>query len=68
MNPGVAYDVTKETVGSGVVTAVTAYTVGLVGGGLVVSLCTAFAVGAAGKYAWDRAIERVEAKGPPQGS
>lgn len=55
----IAKDTLKETAGAGVATAFSAVVVGIVGGGLVVSLGTAFAAAVAGKYAWDRGFERL---------
>ena len=52
-------DVTKETTGAGVATAVSAVAAGIVGGGLAVSLITAVAVAFGTKYVWDRAMETV---------
>ncbi len=54
------YDTTKQAAGAGVATAVSALAVGAVGGGLALSLGTAFAVAAGTKYAWDRAMEEVD--------
>lgn len=59
-NQELAIDTGKEAVGAGVATAFSAFVAGLVGGGLVVSLGTAFAAAAAGKYAWDYGIELAE--------
>ncbi|MGN7611820.1 magnetosome protein MamC [Magnetococcales bacterium HHB-1] len=61
-----AYDVSKEAVGAGVATAFSAFTAGVVGGGLVISLGTAFAAATAGKYAWDRGMEKLEKKRSPR--
>ncbi|ABK44766.1 hypothetical protein Mmc1_2265 [Magnetococcus marinus MC-1] len=55
-------DTGKEALGAGLATTVSAYAAGVVGGGLVVSLGTAFAVAVAGKYAWDYGMEQMEAK------
>jgi hypothetical protein len=57
-----AIDTGKETVGAGLATAFSAAAAGAVGGGLVVSLGVAVAAGIAGKYAWDRCAEYVEAQ------
>ncbi|MEG3620032.1 magnetosome protein MamC [Magnetovibrio sp. PR-2] len=57
-NEEIVVDTAKEAAGAGVATALSAAAVGVVGGGLVVSLATAFTVAAAGKYAWDRGLER----------
>ena len=56
----IVQDTAKEAAGAGVATAFSAYVVGIIGGGLVISLGTAFAAAAAGKYAWDRGLERLE--------
>ncbi|MDQ6991928.1 MAG: magnetosome protein MamC, partial [Mariprofundus sp.] len=50
-------DTCKEASGAGIATAVSAAAVGVVGGGLVVSVVTAFAAAAAAKYAWDRSMD-----------
>ncbi len=50
-------DTSEEAVGAGVATAFSAFAAGVVGGGLVVSLGTAFTAAALGKYAWDRSVE-----------
>ena len=57
-----ALDTTKETAGAGVATAFSAAVVGAVGGGLVVSVGVALAAGIAGKYAFDRGAEYLEAR------
>ncbi|GAB6053713.1 hypothetical protein JCM17960_25330 [Magnetospira thiophila] len=62
----VAIHTVKEASGAGVATAFSAYTVGLVGGGLAVSLGTAFVAAVAGKYAWDRGVEYLEARAAEQ--
>ncbi|MBF0455396.1 MAG: magnetosome protein MamC [Magnetococcales bacterium] len=59
-NRELAIDTGKETVGAGVATAFSAFTAGVVGGGLALSLGTAFVAAAAGKYAWDYGVEYVE--------
>ncbi len=59
-NSDIAKDTAKEAAGTGAATAFSVYVVGIVGGGLVISLGTAFAAAVAGKYAWDRAMERLE--------
>ncbi|SCA56149.1 conserved exported hypothetical protein [Candidatus Terasakiella magnetica] len=56
----VVVETAKEAAGAGVATAVSAFTVGLVGGGLVVSVGTAFAAAVAGKYVWDRGMDYIE--------
>ena len=61
-NREIAVDTGKEAVGTGVATAFSAFTVGVVGGGLAVTLGTAFAAAAAGKYAWDYGVDYVEAQ------
>jgi hypothetical protein len=61
-NREMAIDTGKETVGAGVATAFSAFAAGTVGGGLVLSLGTAFAAAAAGKYAWDYGVEMVESR------
>ncbi|MBF0383213.1 MAG: magnetosome protein MamC [Magnetococcales bacterium] len=61
-NQEIAIDTGKETVGAGVATAFSAFTAGVVGGGLAVSLGTAFVAAAAGKFAWDYGVEFVEQK------
>lgn len=61
-NREMAIDTGKETVGAGVATAFSAFSAGLVGGGLAISLGTAFIAAAAGKYAWDHGVEIVEAQ------
>jgi hypothetical protein len=61
-NQEIAIDTGKEAVGAGVATAFSALSAGVVGGGLVVSLGTAFAAAAAGKYAWDYGVDFVEEK------
>jgi hypothetical protein len=61
-NRDMAIDTGKETVGAGVATAFSAFSAGVVGGGLVVSLGTAFVAAAAGKFAWDYGVEFVEEK------
>jgi hypothetical protein len=61
-NQDIAIDTGKETVGAGVATAFSAFTAGVVGGGLAVSLGTAFVAAAAGKFAWDYGVEYVEEK------
>ncbi|MBF0176339.1 MAG: magnetosome protein MamC [Magnetococcales bacterium] len=53
-------DTGKEAVGAGIATAFSAFSAGVVGGGLVVSLGTAFIAGAVGKYACDRGMEYLE--------
>nr|CRH04702.1 Magnetosome protein MamC [Candidatus Magnetococcus massalia] len=58
----IVIDTSKEALGAGVATTISAYTVGVVGGGLVLSLGTAFAAAVAGKYAWDYGVEKVEQK------
>ena len=59
-NSDIAKDTAKEAAGTGAATAFSVYVVGIVGGGLVISLGTAFAAAVAGKYAWDRVMERLE--------
>ncbi len=59
-NSDIAKDKVKEAAGAGAATAFSAYVAGIVGGGLVISLGTAFAAAVAGKYAWDRVVERLE--------
>ncbi|MBF0448467.1 MAG: magnetosome protein MamC [Magnetococcales bacterium] len=61
-NQEMAIDTSKEAVGAGVATAFSAFSAGVVGGGLVISLGTAFITAAVGKYAWDRGVEYVEAQ------
>ncbi|WP_135075540.1 magnetosome protein MamC [Terasakiella sp. SH-1] len=56
----VVVDTAKEAAGAGVATAVSAFTVGVVGGGLAVSVGTAFVAAVAGKYVWDRGMEYIE--------
>ncbi len=58
-NQEIAADTLKEAAGAGAATAISAVAVGVVGGGLVVSLGTAFAAAVAGKYAWDQGVERL---------
>ncbi|MBF0252105.1 MAG: magnetosome protein MamC [Alphaproteobacteria bacterium] len=55
----IAIDTAKETAGAGLATAFSAWTVGIVGGGLTVSLGTAFVAAVAGKYAYDKAMEAI---------
>ncbi len=57
-----AVDTTKETAGAGLATAFSAAVVGAVGGGLAVSVGVALAAGIAGKYAFDRGAEYLEAR------
>ncbi|MBF0588334.1 MAG: magnetosome protein MamC [Magnetococcales bacterium] len=57
-----AIDTGEEAVGAGLATALSAYAAGLVGGGLVVSLGTAFTAAAVGKYAWDRGVDYLHDK------
>ena len=57
-----ALDTTKETAGAGLATAFSAAVVGAVGGGLAVSVGVALAAGIAGKYAFDRGAEYLEAR------
>ncbi|OEJ64951.1 magnetosome protein MamC [Magnetovibrio blakemorei] len=57
----IVVDTAKEAAGAGAATALSAVVVGMVGGGLVVSLATAFVAAAAGKYAWDRGVEHFAA-------
>jgi hypothetical protein len=59
-NREMAIDTGKETVGAGVATAFSAFSAGVVGGGLAVSLGTAFVAAAAGKFAWDYGVEMLE--------
>ena len=59
----VAVNTAKEAAGAGVATAFSAFVVGIVGGGLVVSLGTAVAAAVVGKYVWDRGMERLTGKG-----
>jgi hypothetical protein len=61
-NQEIAIDTGKETVGAGVATAFSAFSAGVVGGGLAVSLGTAFVAAAAGKFAWDYGVDFVEEK------
>ncbi|MBF0193739.1 MAG: magnetosome protein MamC [Magnetococcales bacterium] len=61
-NKDMAIDTGKETVGAGVATAFSAFSAGVVGGGLAVSLGTAFVAAVAGKYAWDYGVDFVEEK------
>ncbi|HAT51476.1 MAG: magnetosome protein MamC [Nitrospirae bacterium] len=53
-------DTSKEAAGAGVATAFSAFTAGLVGGGLATSLGTAFIAAVVGKYAWDYTLDRIE--------
>ncbi len=53
-------DTVNKTAWAGVATMFSAYVVGLVGGGLAISLGTAFAAAVAGKYALDWGVERLE--------
>lgn len=55
-------DTSKEAAGAGVATAVSAVAVGVIGGGLILSIGTAVVVAAGSKYAWDRGLEKVEDK------
>jgi hypothetical protein len=48
-----------QAAGAGVATAVSAVAAGLVGGGLILSLGTAFVAATAAKFAWDRGLEGV---------
>lgn len=59
-NAEIAVNTAKEAAGSGAATALGAVAVGVVGGGLVISLGAAFAASVAGKYAWDLAMERID--------
>ena len=59
-NSAIAKDAAKEAAGTGAATAFSAYVAGIVGGGLVLSLGTAFAAAVAGKYVWDRAVDRLD--------
>ena len=59
-NSEIAKEAAKEAAGAGAATVFSAYVVGIVGGGLVISLGTAFAAAVAGKYAWDRVVENLE--------
>ncbi|CCQ73708.1 magnetosome protein MamC [Magnetospira sp. QH-2] len=61
-NKDVALHTVKEASGAGVATAISAYTVGVVGGGLTISLGTAFVAAVAGKYAWDRGMDYLESR------
>ncbi|MBF0359162.1 MAG: magnetosome protein MamC [Magnetococcales bacterium] len=61
-NREIAVDTGKEAVGAGVATAFSAFSAGLVGGGLAVSLGTAFVAAAAGKFAWDYGVDFIEAR------
>ncbi|MBL6992126.1 MAG: magnetosome protein MamC [Bacteriovoracaceae bacterium] len=61
-------DSAEEALGAGVATAFSAVTAGAVGGGLMVSLVTAFAAAACGKYAWDRGVEAVHKRLKIEGS
>jgi len=54
------YDTTKEAAGAGIATAVSAVAVGIVGGGLAISIGTALVVASGAKYAWDRTMEEVD--------
>jgi len=56
---GVLRQTGKEAAGAGVATAVSAAVVGVVGGGLLLSLGTAFASAAVAKYAWDRSVRQI---------
>jgi len=60
------YDTGKEGMGAGVATAISALSVGVVGGGLAVSLGTAFVAAVGAKFVWDRAVERVESLSPKE--
>ncbi len=53
-------DTVNKTAWAGVATMFSAYAVGLVGGGVAISLGTAFAAAVAGMYAVDWGIERLE--------
>jgi hypothetical protein len=57
-----SYAVSKEAAGAGVATAFSAFSAGVVGGGLAVSLVTAFGAATVGKYAWDYGVEALESK------
>jgi hypothetical protein len=59
-NSDMAKDTAKEAAGAGAATALGIYAAGIVGGGLVLSLGTAFAAAVVGKYTWDRLTERLE--------
>jgi hypothetical protein len=61
-NREIAIDTGKEAVGAGVATAFSAFSAGVVGGGLAISLGTAFVTAAAGKFAWDYGVDFVEAR------
>ncbi|MEE9545619.1 MAG: magnetosome protein MamC [Rhodospirillales bacterium] len=58
----VAASTVKEAAGAGAATAFSAFAAGLVGGGLVVSLATAFTAAVAGKYVWDRGMDCLQEK------
>ncbi|HIJ92944.1 MAG TPA: magnetosome protein MamC [Rhodospirillales bacterium] len=58
----VAASTVKEATGAGAATAFSAFAMGVVGGGLVVSLATAFTAAVAGKYVWDRGMDCLEEK------
>ena len=51
------YDTTKEAAGAGIATSISVVAVGVVGGGLLMSIGTAVAVAAGAKYAWNRTME-----------
>ena len=57
-----AVDTLKETAGAGVATAFSAAVVGVVGGGLAVSVGVALAAGIAGKYVFDRGADYLEGR------
>ncbi|MBT3234657.1 MAG: magnetosome protein MamC [Bdellovibrionales bacterium] len=58
--PEASYAVSKEAAGAGVATAFSAFSAGVVGGGLAVSLITAFGAATVGKYAWDWGVDAIE--------
>ena len=53
-------DTGKEAAGAGVATAASAVAAGVVGTSLLLSLAAAFATATVAKYAWDRAMDRID--------
>ncbi|MBF0219208.1 MAG: magnetosome protein MamC [Gammaproteobacteria bacterium] len=56
------YDTSKEAAGAGVATVISAAAVGVIGGGLAISIGTALVTAGVAKYAWDRAMVEVDKK------
>ncbi|MBF0281739.1 MAG: magnetosome protein MamC [Zetaproteobacteria bacterium] len=59
-------DVGKEAAGAGIATAISAAAVGVVGGGLTISVITALAAAAGAKYAWDYAMDMIPTEEEPE--